>query len=177
MKQTFQKLVLRNWLPKQPYNLEQKSHSCVKYSNRPGTACGQFPKKINPKKGLLDKGTALRKATKKSTSLNMIKECMDKIIKQSNKTKITLNTNLKQSPITPKLALNQKPCFKDSKWGRDLENLYIHRADKDLAHEMHLLYQGGSPLCAPENSQNFKALPLSVAKINFKHQKPLKTSK
>jgi hypothetical protein len=57
-----------------------------------------------------------------------------------------------------------------NRYHRNFEGLYLHNTDREFDREPHLLYQGGSPVNKCKFEDNYKALPLSVAKINFKHE-------
>jgi hypothetical protein len=49
---------------------------------------------------------------------------------------------------------------------RNFEGLYIHSSERLVNENVNDLYQGGTPV--GEFRDQYKALPLSVAKINFK---------
>lgn len=51
---------------------------------------------------------------------------------------------------------------------RDFEGLYIHSSENFLNNDMNYLYQGGTPVGISGFEDRYRALPLSVAKINFK---------
>lgn len=68
---------------------------------------------------------------------------------------------------------HQKPNAQYQK--RDFEGLYIHSSENFLNNDMNYLYQGGTPVGISGFQEQFKALPLSVAKINFKTE--VKTKK
>ena len=62
-----------------------------------------------------------------------------------------------------------------SKRGRNFEGLYIQSTEKCLNDDMHMLYQGGTPINFSDDNDKYKALPLSIAKINFNSEiKPAK---
>lgn len=70
----------------------------------------------------------------------------------------------------------ERACKKDMHRGvsqqsrhHNFEGLYLS-SDREFHQEPNLLYQGGTPCNEMTFKEHYKALPLSVAKINFKQE-------
>lgn len=96
---------------------------------------------------------------------NIEKESRDK---SSKKIKIILETpkNSNMNKKGKRVHSQTKP----SNHGRNFEGLYFQSSDNYLNSDMHYLYQGGTPINDSRENQNYKPLPLSIAKINFQSE-------
>lgn len=77
----------------------------------------------------------------------------------------------REKVVNKELKIGRSKSYqKPAKKGRNFEGLYLESTDRWLEDETHLLYHGGSPVFQEKQQENYKALPLTVAKINFKHE-------
>lgn len=104
------------------------------------------------------------------TNLGSIRES---IYKESEAIKmddwITFRQQVQPQLHISKQSSRPKSSTKMYRGGRNFEGLYIQSTDRELKDEMHLLYHGGSPVNNFNFADNFKALPMSIAKITFKN--------
>ena len=95
----------------------------------------------------------------------MIREsALDNHTKKSKQIKIIMET----PSGGKKKNFYSKTANSESKHGRNFKGLYIQSTEKDnFREEMDILYQGGTPVNFDQPNENYKPLPLSIAKLNF----------
>uniref|UniRef100_A0A7S3P1B2 Uncharacterized protein n=1 Tax=Euplotes crassus TaxID=5936 RepID=A0A7S3P1B2_EUPCR len=106
----------------------------------------------------------------------MIRESIEKESreKSSKSIKIVLETP-KNSSIPSRRKKRVRSHQKPASHGRNFEGLYFQSSENYLNNDMHFLYQGGTPINEVEENENYKPVPLSVAKINFRSEiRPVK---
>ena len=147
------------------------SYNSIKNLQRPCTAKVKVPKKSKMKSLKLSEiGANLRKIAKRVTNLGMIRESIDKESEVLNSNNwITFGIQGKPNWCS-KRSSRPRSSRKASRGGRNFEGLYVQSTDRELKDEMNLLYQGGSPVHNFDFGDNFRALPMSIAKITFKHE-------